>query len=143
MLLFKRGKCTWCSYWNAIYTIFLSKKEENASPYLEILHFTVQLCNYYNKKTFILVMRLKDFISIEKLIVLFFIVLLKRPVEKLSPQKKPSFVTIVFHFLDIYFLLFLFSLNQQTSKSLTSSYTFACFFWFLSSSKIKLVQILV
>ena len=30
----------------------LKKKveEENASPHLEILHFTVELCNCYNRK---------------------------------------------------------------------------------------------
>ena len=26
------------------------KKEKNASPHLEILHFSVQLCNYYDRK---------------------------------------------------------------------------------------------
>ena len=26
------------------------KKKENASPHLEILHFTVELCNCYNRK---------------------------------------------------------------------------------------------
>ena len=26
------------------------KEEENASPHLEILHFTLELCNCYNRK---------------------------------------------------------------------------------------------
>ena len=34
------------------HNVFFSKKEENASPHLKILHFTVQMCNYYNKKCF-------------------------------------------------------------------------------------------
>ena len=40
-----------CTY-NIYNIIFFKKKEENASPHLEIRHLTVQLCNYYNRKRF-------------------------------------------------------------------------------------------